>query len=118
VKHTLGIQTEVAHLTGHRVTSEKVDDVLAEFIAFVNQQIGVYVDALAGFAGNHASVEAQVHREQRRVGKRTDPSGMPVIVWASFEDPSKPSVIHNRICRAQDYLAANAHGGSNEEQGG
>lgn len=89
---------------------------MSEFIAFVNQQVGVYVDALAGFAGNHASVELQVHREQRPVRHGVDLTGLPVIVWASYEDPSKPAVIHNRIVRAPDYLAANAPSGSNEEQ--
>lgn len=38
------------------------------------------------------------------------------MVWASYEDPSKPDIIHNRIVRAQDYLAANRPGGSNEQQ--
>ena len=29
------------------------------------------------------------------------------VVWASYEDPSKPEAIHNRILRASDYIAAN-----------
>jgi len=41
---------------------------------------------------------------------------MPVIVWASYEDPSKPDIVHNRIIRSSDYLAANASGGANEQQ--
>jgi hypothetical protein len=96
--------------------SESVDDVMKEFIGFVNHQVGVYVDALAGFAGHYARVELQVHREQRPVRREIDEAGLPVVVWASYEDASKPAVIHNRICRVQDYLAANAPGGSNEEQ--
>lgn len=96
--------------------SESVDDVMTEFIAFVNHQVGAYVDALAGFAGNHARVELQVHREQRPVRTGVDEGSLPMIVWASYEDPSKPAVIHNRIVRAQDYLAANEPGGANEEQ--
>ena len=96
--------------------SERLDDVMQEFIAFVNQQVGAYIDALAGFAGHHARVELQVHREQRPVRTGVDATGMPLIVCASYEDPSKPGVIHNRIVRTSDYLAANAVGGSNEEQ--
>lgn len=38
------------------------------------------------------------------------------MVWASYEDPSRPDVVHNRIVRADDYLAINARGGSNEQQ--
>jgi hypothetical protein len=103
---------------GGPYVSESVDDVMTEFIAFVNHQVGAYVDALAGFAGNHARVELQVHREQRPLRASIDAAGLPMIVWASYEDPSKPAVIHNRIVRAQDYLAANEPGGGNEEQHG
>jgi len=38
------------------------------------------------------------------------------VVWTSYEDPTQPDVIHNRIVRSADYLAINARGGSNEQQ--
>lgn len=96
--------------------SEAFDDVIRDFIGIVNQQVGAYMDALAGFAGHHARVERQVHRAQRPTDSRVDSTGMAVIVWASYEDPSKPDIVHNRIIRASDYLAANASGGANEQQ--
>ena len=95
---------------------ESFDSVLREFIDFVNQQVGVYMDALAGFAGHQVRIERQVHRVNRPVHSSVDEQGLPVTVWASYEDPSKPDVIHNRIIRAKDYIAANANGGSNEQQ--
>jgi hypothetical protein len=39
-----------------------------------------------------------------------------VVVYASYEDPTQPDVIHNRIIRASDYIAGNSEGGSNEQQ--
>lgn len=38
------------------------------------------------------------------------------VVWASYEDPSKPDIIHNRIIRSNDYLSANSVDGSNTQQ--
>ncbi len=96
--------------------SEGFDDVIREFIEFVNRQVGAYMDALAGFAGHHARVERQIHRANRPVAAGADPTGTPVIVWVSYEDPSKPDIIHNRVIRAPDYVAANASGGTNEQQ--
>jgi len=96
--------------------TEAFDDVIREYIDFVNQQVGAYMDALAGFAGHYVRVERQVHRVNRPVRSEIDSAGEQVVVWASYEDPTKPDVIHNRIIRAQDYLAANAEGGSNEQQ--
>ena len=96
--------------------SEAFDDVIRDFIGIVNQQVGAYMDALAGFAGHHARVELQVHRANRPTASRVDSTGTPVIVWASYEDPSKPDIVHNRIIRASDYLAANTPGGANEQQ--
>ncbi len=95
---------------------ERFDDVVREYIDFVNKQVGAYMDALAGFAGHHARVERQVHRVNRPVRFEVDQAGHQVVVWASYEDPTKPDVIHNRIVRAEDYLAANAPNGSNEQQ--
>ena len=95
---------------------ERFDDVVREYIDFVNKQVGAYMDALAGFAGHYARVERQVHRVNRPVRSEVDEAGHQVVVWASYEDPTKPDVIHNRIVRAEDYLAANAPNGSNEQQ--
>jgi hypothetical protein len=50
------------------------------------------------------------------VQKSVAEQGLSVVVWASYEDPTKPDVIHNRIIRAKDYIAVNAEGGSNEQQ--
>nr|VFK46138.1 MAG: hypothetical protein BECKTC1821D_GA0114238_102820 [Candidatus Kentron sp. TC] len=95
--------------------SKRYDDVVREYIDFINEQVGTYMDAMAGFAGHHTRVQRQVHRVQRPVGKRKE-QGETVVVWASYEDPSQPDVIHNRIVRADDYLKANSSGGSNEQQ--
>jgi hypothetical protein len=95
---------------------ESFDNVIREYINFVNQQVGVYMDALAGFAGHRVRVERQVHRANRPVSSKIDNEGRPIVVWASYEDPSKPDIIHNRIIRADDYIAINAEGGTNEQQ--
>jgi hypothetical protein len=95
--------------------SERFDDIIREYIDFVNEQVETYMDALAGFAGHYTRVERQVHRVSRPVGKRKE-HGETVVVFASYEDPSKPSVIHNRIVRADTYIEANSPGGSNEQR--
>lgn len=95
---------------------ETFDDVIREYIDFVNRQVGVYMDALAGFAGHHTRVERQVHRINRAVNSHIDNTGQRVVVYASYEDPSQPDVIHNRIIRASDYIAANSKDGSNAQQ--
>jgi hypothetical protein len=41
---------------------------------------------------------------------------MPTVVWASYEDPTKPDIIHNQIIRSDEYLEANRPGGRNEQQ--
>ena len=89
--------------------NEKFDDVMREYIDFVNEQVGAYMDALAGFAGHYTKVERQVHRISRPFGKRKE-NGETVIVYASYEDPSKPDIIHNRIVRADTYLEASFPG--------
>ena len=96
--------------------SEAFDDVIREYIDFLNRQVGVYMDALAGFAGHHTRIERQVHRINRPVDSHVDNKGQRVVVYASYEDPTQPDVIHNRIIRATDYIAANSKGGSNEQQ--
>lgn len=91
-------------------------EALREFIDFVNHQVGVYMDALAGFAGNKARIEFQVARVLRKSQQRKDDDGINVVVWSSFEDPGSPDVIHNRITRATDYIAYNSVAGFNEQQ--
>ena len=94
---------------------ERFDAVMRDYLDFLNQQIGMYIDALSGFEGNVARVETQVHRVNRPVERKFE-NGLPTIVWASYEDPTQPDVIHNRISRAEDYIAANAKAGLNEQQ--
>ena len=90
---------------------EEFDEVIHDYIDFVNEQVGMYMDALAGFAGNSARVERQISRIQRASGKNVD-----IITWASYEDPKEPDIIHNRIIKTADYIAANSREGSNEQQ--
>ncbi len=94
----------------------KFDEVVQEYIDFVNQQVGVYMDAIAGFEGHKVRIERQVHRVNRPTHIRKGSHGEPVIVSTSYEDPSKPDIILNRIIRADDYIAANSKGGLNEQQ--
>ena len=95
---------------------EAPDDIIREYIDFVNKQVGAYMDALAGFAGHHVRIERQVHRINKAVNSRIDEKGQHVVMRASYEDPTKPDVIHNRIIRASDYIEANSEGGSNAQQ--
>ena len=96
--------------------NETAENIIREYIDFVNRQVGVYMDALAGFAGHRTRVERQIHRVNKPVSSRIDDKKQRVVVWASYEDPTQPDVIHNRIIRASDYIAANSEGGSNEQQ--
>ena len=89
--------------------------ILRTFVDFVNSQIGVYCDCLAGFQGNKVRIERQVARVQRPVSRRIK-DGQPVIVWASVEDPTSPDVLHHRIIRADEFVAANSEAGFNEQQ--
>lgn len=96
--------------------NETLDDVIREYIDFVNRQVGVYMDAIAGFAGHRTRVERQVHRISRAIKSSIDNTGQRVVVRTSYEDPTQPDVIHNRIIRASDYIAANSENGSNAQQ--
>jgi hypothetical protein len=89
--------------------------ILRGFIDFVNQQVGVYSDCLSGFRGNKVRIERQRARVRRPTGRHIE-NGLPVIVWTSVEDPDSPDVIHHRIIRADDFIAANAEAGFNEQQ--
>jgi hypothetical protein len=98
--------------TKNKDGDNSADQIIREYIDFVNQQVGVYMDAIAGFAGHHARVERQVSR----ILRKTKHSGEQPVVWASYEDPSKPDIIHNRIIRSNEYLASNSVDGSNTQQ--
>jgi hypothetical protein len=98
------------------VPQDEYLETLREFIDFVNRQVGVYMDALAGFAGNKTRIEFQVARVLRPTQQRKDHDGLGVTVWSSFEDSDSPKVIHNRITRAEDYIAYNSVHGINEQQ--
>ena len=95
--------------------NERFEDVIREYIDFVNEQVGTYMDALAGFAGHYSNVQRQVHRISRPIGRLKE-NGEPVMVCTSYEDPAKPDIILNRIIRADTYLEANSPGGSNEQR--
>ncbi len=94
--------------------NKSADNIIREYIDFVNQQVGVYMDAIAGFAGHYARVESQVCRVMRK--DRSKKNDEQPVVWASYEDPSKPDIIHNRIIRSSDYLSSNSVDGSNARQ--
>jgi hypothetical protein len=90
-------------------------EVLRGFIDFVNRQVGVYCDCLAGFEGNKVRIERQIARVNKPVSRKIE-NGQPVIVWASVEDPSRPDIIHHRIVRADEMVSQNSEAGFNERQ--
>jgi hypothetical protein len=89
--------------------------ILREFIDFLNRQVGVYCDCLAGFEGNRVRIERQIPIAHRRSGTRVD-NGETVIVYVSVEDPTRPDAVHHRIIRADHFIAANTQAGFNEQQ--
>lgn len=89
--------------------------ILQGFIDFINSQVGVYCDCLAGFQGNKARIERQTARVQRPVSRRKE-NDQTVIVWASVEDPASPDVLHHRIIRADEFITVNSEAGFNEQQ--
>lgn len=89
--------------------------ILRDFVEFVNNQVGVYMDCLAGFQGNTVRIERQIARINRASDVRIE-EGRPVIVYACLEDPTSPPVIHHRVMRAQDFLGVNLEAGFNEQQ--
>lgn len=64
-------------------------DVLRGFIDFVNRQVGVYSDCLAGFEGNKVRVERQVARVTHPVSKRIE-NGQPVTYGQAWKTPHVP----------------------------
>lgn len=71
--------------------SERYDDVIREYIDFVNEQVGTYMDALAGFAGHYTRVQRQVHRISRPVGKRQENSET-IVVTPAMKIPASQTL--------------------------
>lgn len=92
------------------------DDVVKEFIDFVNLQVGVYMNSIAGFAGAKIRMERQVARVLRAQSRKTDARGDQVITHQSFEDPQRPDVIHSRIVTAENFIQENSLGAINQRQ--
>ena len=95
---------------------ESVDDVLEEYIGFINKQDGAYMDALAGFKGHCINTELQIQRNISPQKPSVNSKEQQAMVWVSYEDPMQPTIIHNSIVPANDYIAINSQGGSNEQQ--
>lgn len=94
---------------------ESADDVLKDFLAFLDRQRGVYIDSMAGFAGHEIRIEQQVARVIRPAGQKMDEQGNSTVMMASYEDPSRPDVIHSRIVRTSDYVSDNSELGFNAQ---
>nr|WP_298132339.1 hypothetical protein [uncultured Pseudoxanthomonas sp.] len=94
---------------------ESADDILKDFLAFMDRQHGVYIDSMAGFAGHEVRIEQQAARVVRPSGRRLDADGNSIVMMASYEDPSRPDVIHSRIVRTSDYIADNSELGFNAQ---
>lgn len=94
----------------------KYDDIVKEFIDFVNLQVGVYMNSVAGFAGAKMQMETQVARVLRAQSRKKDARGDQVIAHQSFEDPRRPDVIHSRIVTAENFIAENSPSGINQRQ--
>ena len=89
--------------------------IIRDFTLFLDRQLGVYCDCLAGFEGNKVRVELEIPRALRPAGREIK-EGRPVVVWSSLEDPQSPDVIHQRIVRSDEFVAANSEAGFNEQQ--
>lgn len=87
-----------------------------EFIDFVNLQVGVYMNSIAGFAGAKIQMERQVARVLRTQSRKTDARGDQVITHQSFEDPQRPDVIHSRIVTTKSFIQENSPGAINQRQ--
>lgn len=94
----------------------KYDDVVKEFIDFVNLQVGVYMNSIAGFSGAKMQMERQVARILRAQSRKKDARGDQVITHQSFEDPQRPDVVHSRIVTAENFIKENSPGGVNQRQ--
>lgn len=94
----------------------KYDDVVKEFIDFVNLQVGVYMNSIVGFSGAKMQMERQVARVLRAQSRKKDARGDQVITHQSFEDPQRPDVVHSRIVTAENFIKENSPGGINQRQ--
>jgi hypothetical protein len=65
--------------------------------------------------GNQRVLRRQKARVQRPTAQRIE-NGRPVIVWTSVKDPCSPDVIHLRIIKVDDFIAANTEAGFNDQQ--
>jgi hypothetical protein len=92
------------------------DDVVKEFIDFVNLQVGVYMNSIAGFSGAKIEMERQVARVLRAQSRKRDARGDHVITHQSFEDPRQPDVIHSRIVTSDNFIRECSPGGINQRQ--
>lgn len=92
------------------------DDIVKEFIDFVNLQVGVYMNSIAGFSGAKILMERQRARVLRAQSRKMDARGDQVITHESFEDPQRPDVVHSRIVTANDFIKENSPGGVNQRQ--
>ncbi|OGT72377.1 MAG: hypothetical protein A2W76_08475 [Gammaproteobacteria bacterium RIFCSPLOWO2_12_47_11] len=92
------------------------DDVVKEFIDFVNLQVGVYMNSIAGFSGAKIQMERQVARVLRAQSRKKDAKGDLVITHQSFEDPQSPDVVHSRIITAEKFIEENSPSGINQRQ--
>lgn len=92
------------------------DDVVKEFIDFINLQVGVYMNSIAGFSGAKIQMERQVARVLRAQSQKKDARGDQVITHQSFEDPQRPDVIHSRIVTAENFIQENSLDGINQRQ--
>lgn len=95
---------------------EKADDVIKDFVDFMSRQRGVYIDAMAGFAGHEVRIEQQIARVIRPSERRIGEDEIPIVMMSSYEDPTKPDVIHSRIVRTKDYISDNSELGFNAQQ--
>ena len=92
------------------------DDIVKEFIDFVNLQVGVYMNSIAGFSGAKMQMERQVARVLRAQSRKKDARGDQVITHQSFEDPQSPDVVHSRIITAEKFIEENSPAGINQRQ--
>lgn len=95
---------------------EQADDIIKSFLEFLSRQRGVYIDAMAGFAGHEVRIERQVARVIRPASTQNGSDDQPQVMMASYEDPSRPDVLHSRIVRTKDYISDNSGLGFNAQQ--
>ncbi|MDA3789727.1 MAG: hypothetical protein PF503_14685 [Desulfobacula sp.] len=92
------------------------DNIVKEFIDFVNLQVGVYMNSISGFSGAKMLMERQTARVLRAQSQKKNARGDQVVTHQSFEDPQSPDVIHSRIVTAGKFIEENAPAGINQRQ--